>query len=97
MTPFSGLVQQGIAGAWLFIPSAVLLGALHGLRPGNSKTMIDVCIAAAWHAVPQAVLLGLAATLRPRPDHLRWNLRWRPRPVSDRGHLMLAGRSPVSL
>lgn len=39
MTPLSGLLQQGAAYAWLFIPSAILLGALHGLEPGHSKTM----------------------------------------------------------
>jgi nickel/cobalt transporter (NicO) family protein len=30
MPSFAGLLQQGTAHAWLFIPSAVLLGALHG-------------------------------------------------------------------
>lgn len=27
MTDFSTLLQQGVANAWLFIPSAILLGA----------------------------------------------------------------------
>jgi ABC-type nickel/cobalt efflux system permease component RcnA len=40
MTEFSTLLQQGAANAWLFIPSAILLGALHGLEPGHSKTMM---------------------------------------------------------
>ena len=31
MTEFSLLLQRGASNAWLFIPSAVLLGALHGL------------------------------------------------------------------
>ena len=30
MTDFATLLQQGTANAWLFIPSAILLGALHG-------------------------------------------------------------------
>lgn len=38
MTDFSTLLQQGVANAWLFIPSAILLGALHGLEPGHSKS-----------------------------------------------------------
>ena len=25
---------------WLFLPAAILLGALHGLEPGHSKTMM---------------------------------------------------------
>lgn len=37
MTDFSTLIQQGTASAWLFIPSAILLGALHGLEPGHSN------------------------------------------------------------
>ena len=35
MTPLSDLLQQGAAHAWLFISSAILLGALHGLEPGH--------------------------------------------------------------
>jgi ABC-type nickel/cobalt efflux system permease component RcnA len=35
MTSFVTLLQQG--NSWLFVPSAILLGALHGLEPGHSK------------------------------------------------------------
>lgn len=63
MTSFSELIQQGSSHAWLFIPSAVLLGALHGLEPGHSKTMMAAFIVAVRGTVAQAVLLGLAATL----------------------------------
>ncbi|CAB3786237.1 hypothetical protein LMG28614_02261 [Paraburkholderia ultramafica] len=63
MTDFSTLLQQGTASAWLFIPSAVLLGALHGLEPGHSKTMMAAFIVAIRGTVGQAVLLGLSATL----------------------------------
>jgi nickel/cobalt exporter len=41
----------------------VLLGALHGLEPGHSKTMMAAFIVAVRGTVGQAVLLGLAATL----------------------------------
>ena len=61
MTDFSTLLQQG--NAWLFIPSAILLGALHGLEPGHSKTMMAAFIIAVRGTLGQAVLLGLAATL----------------------------------
>jgi nickel/cobalt exporter len=61
MTDFSTLLQGG--NAWLFIPSAVLLGALHGLEPGHSKTMMAAFIIAVRGTLMQAVLLGLAATL----------------------------------
>jgi nickel/cobalt exporter len=62
MTSFSELLQQGSANAWLFIPSAILLGALHGLEPGHSKTMMAAFIVAVRGTVGQAALLGLAAT-----------------------------------
>ncbi|CAN7446767.1 nickel/cobalt efflux transporter [Phenylobacterium sp. LjRoot225] len=63
MPTFTDLIQQGVAHAWLFIPSAVLLGALHGLEPGHSKTMMAAFIIAVRGTVKQAVLLGLCATL----------------------------------
>ena len=61
MENFSSLIQSG--NAWVFIPSAILLGALHGLEPGHSKTMMAAFIVAIRGTVGQAVLLGLAATL----------------------------------
>ena len=61
MTDFSQALSQGSAHAWLFIPSAILLGALHGLEPGHSKTMMAAFIVAIRGTVWQAVLLGLSA------------------------------------
>ena len=63
MTDLSQLLQQSSAHAWLFIPSAILLGALHGLEPGHSKTMMAAFIVAIRGTVLQAVLLGLSATI----------------------------------
>jgi nickel/cobalt transporter (NicO) family protein len=63
MADFAALLQQGSAHAWLFIPSAILLGALHGLEPGHSKTMMAAFIVAIRGTPGQAVLLGLAATV----------------------------------
>lgn len=61
MNDFSTLLQQG--NAWLFVPSAILLGALHGLEPGHSKTMMAAFIVAIRGTLTQAVLLGLSATI----------------------------------
>lgn len=61
MGEFSTLLQQG--NGWFFIPSAILLGILHGLEPGHSKTMMAALIIAIKGTVKQAVMLGLAATL----------------------------------
>jgi nickel/cobalt exporter len=63
MPGFAELLQQSTAHAWLFIPSAILLGALHGLEPGHSKTMMAAFIVAIRGTVTQAVMLGLAATV----------------------------------
>lgn len=63
MTEFSQLLQQGAAHAWLFVPSAILLGALHGLEPGHSKTMMAAFIIAVRGTVLQAALLGFSAAI----------------------------------
>ncbi|MDV7876608.1 nickel/cobalt efflux transporter [Pseudomonas aeruginosa] len=62
MSGFAEILQQGTAHAWLYFPSAILLGALHGLEPGHSKTMMAAFIVAVRGTVKQAALLGLAAT-----------------------------------
>lgn len=63
MLNFSELLQQGGSHAWLYFPSAILLGALHGLEPGHSKTMMAAFVVAIRGSVKQAVMLGLAATV----------------------------------
>lgn len=63
MNSLADLLQQGTAHAWLFVPTAILLGALHGLEPGHSKTMMAAFIIAVRGTVKQAVLLGLAAAI----------------------------------
>ncbi|KPY76832.1 High-affinity nickel-transporter [Pseudomonas amygdali pv. tabaci] len=61
MPNFVELLQQGGSHAWLYFPS--LLGALHGLEPGHSKTMMAAFIVAIRGSVKQAVMLGVAATV----------------------------------
>ena len=63
MTPFAELVQQSATAAYLFIPSAILLGALHGLEPGHSKTMMAAFIVAIRGTFWQAALLAITATI----------------------------------
>ncbi len=53
--------MQSGASTWLFFPTAVVLGALHGLEPGHSKTVMTSFIVAVRGTVRQAVLLGLCA------------------------------------
>ncbi|MCF7786024.1 MAG: sulfite exporter TauE/SafE family protein [Prosthecobacter sp.] len=61
MNSFSDYLSSG--HAWLYVPVAILLGALHGLEPGHSKTMMAAFIIAIRGTVWQAVLLGLSAAL----------------------------------
>ena len=63
MPNLTELLQQGSGNAWLFIPTAILLGALHGLEPGHSKTMMAAFIIAVRGTVMQAVQLGVSAAL----------------------------------
>ncbi len=63
MASLTEAFNAGAANAWIFAPSAVLLGALHGLEPGHSKTMMAAFIIAIRGTVAQAALLGLAATV----------------------------------
>ncbi len=61
MTSLPDLIQQGNS-LWFFLPTAFLLGALHGLEPGHSKTVMAAFIVSVRGTVPQAMLLGLSAT-----------------------------------
>ncbi len=61
MPSFNEYLVQG--NAWLFFPMAILLGALHGLEPGHSKTMMTAFIVAIRGTVWQAFLLGASATI----------------------------------
>ena len=63
MASLSDLLQTGAASIGLLLSSALVLGALHGLEPGHSKTMMTAFIIAVRGTVAQAVLLGLAATV----------------------------------
>jgi ABC-type nickel/cobalt efflux system permease component RcnA len=63
MPDITQLIQSGSAHVWLYIPVAILLGALHGLEPGHSKTMMAAFIIAIRGTIWQAVLLGLSAAI----------------------------------
>lgn len=58
----TSIVRSG-AAPWLYLPIAVLLGALHALEPGHSKSVMAAFIVAVRGTVGQAVLLGLSAAI----------------------------------
>ncbi len=59
----AGALDSGWIGLLALVGSGVMLGALHGLEPGHSKTMMSAFIIAIRGTVRQAVLLGAAATV----------------------------------
>ena len=63
MTGFASLLQLGAGQAWLFLPTALMLGALHALEPGHAKTMMASFIVATRGGGREAALLGLSAAL----------------------------------
>ena len=57
------MIETGAANPLLLFAAALLLGGLHGLEPGHSKTMIAAYIVAIRGSVWQAVLLGVSAAI----------------------------------
>lgn len=61
MPDIASLIQSSAAHAWLYLPLAVVLGALHALEPGHAKSLMAGYIVAIRGTVGQAVILGLSA------------------------------------
>lgn len=57
------LIRTGSSLPWVYLPVALLLGALHGLEPGHSKSMMVAFVVAIRGTIPQAILLGLSAAM----------------------------------
>ena len=63
MPDIISLVQTHGANPWAYLPLAVLLGALHALEPGHSKSMMAAFVVATRGTAGQAVLLGGSAAI----------------------------------
>ena len=63
MPDITSLIQSSAAHAWLYLPLAVILGALHALEPGHAKSMMAAYIVAIRGTAPQAAALGLSAAV----------------------------------
>lgn len=59
----TGLIETGGSHPVVLFVIAFVLGALHGLEPGHSKTMIAAYIIAVRGTAFQAMLLGISAAL----------------------------------
>ncbi len=63
MPDIAAIIQAGAANPWLYLPLAVLLGALHALEPGHSKSMMAAFVVATRGTPAQAALLGASAAV----------------------------------
>lgn len=61
MPDLAAIVQSSVSHAWLYIPVAVFLGALHALEPGHAKSLMAAYIVAIRGTSAQAATLGLSA------------------------------------
>jgi nickel/cobalt transporter (NicO) family protein len=63
MPDIAAIIEAGGQNAWLLLPAAITLGALHALEPGHSKSMMTAFIVAINGTARQAALLALSATV----------------------------------
>lgn len=59
----TGMISAGGAHPGVLFVFALALGALHGLEPGHSKTMMAAYIIASKGTVHQAIVLGISAAV----------------------------------
>ena len=71
MPDITQLIQSGAHHPWVYLPLAVVLGALHALEPGHSKSMMAAFVIATRGTPAQAALLILVSGL------LVMGLAWR--------------------
>jgi len=63
MPDIAAIIQAHAANRWAYLPLAVLLGALHALEPGHSKSMMAAFVVATRGTAAQAALLGGSAAI----------------------------------
>lgn len=63
MPDIAQAIASGASNPWLFLPLAVLLGALHALEPGHAKSVMAAFLVAVRGTPAQALLLGFSAAV----------------------------------
>lgn len=63
MPDLAEMIRAGAADPWFYLPIAVVLGALHALEPGHSKSLMAAFIVAIRGTAAQAVMLGVSAAV----------------------------------
>jgi nickel/cobalt transporter (NicO) family protein len=63
MPDLAAIIQGSTSHAWIYLPVAILLGALHALEPGHAKSLMAAYIVAIRGTASQAVVLAVSATV----------------------------------
>ena len=63
MIDLTQIIQGSTTYAWIYLPVAVGLGALHALEPGHAKSLMAAYIIAIRGTPSQAVTLGISAAI----------------------------------
>src|SRR6476620_9837002 len=63
MPDLAHVIQVSTAHAWLYLPVAIVLGALHALEPGHAKSLMAAYIVSIRGTASQAAMLGLSAAV----------------------------------
>lgn len=63
MPDIAEIIRAGAANPWIYLPAALVLGALHALEPGHSKSMMAAFIVTVRGTPWQAVVLGISAAI----------------------------------
>jgi nickel/cobalt exporter len=79
MPDLTTIIQASTAHAWVYLPVAILLGAMHALEPGHAKSLMAAYIVAIRGTAAQAVVLATSAAVGHTivvwglpSRHLRW-------------------------
>jgi nickel/cobalt transporter (NicO) family protein len=63
MPDLTTIIQTSTTHLWLYLPIAVVLGALHALEPGHAKSLMAAYIVAIRGTTKQAVVLATSAAV----------------------------------
>lgn len=63
MPDIAQIIASNAVSPWLYLPAAVVLGALHALEPGHAKSIMAAFIVAVRGTPAQAVPLGVSAAI----------------------------------
>src|SRR6476659_3381163 len=61
MPDLTTIIQASTAHAWVYLPVAILLGAMHALEPGHAKSLMAAYIVAIRGTARQAIVLAVSA------------------------------------